>query len=511
MADPESQLEKLKRLEELEKQLWLKEGLPHLYGLGWYQWAWDFFETDKREAFVCAANQIGKSSTQIRKIVHLGTAQNKWPKYFRDRAPRRFLYLYPTKEICADEFFTKWEPEFMPRGEFKKSKQYGWEPEVYTLKGKKFISGIQFNSGVHLTFAAYSQGRFNLQAGTIDYAAFDEEIEESIYNEVSQRREAVNGMVSGVFTPLSGHDVWYRCFERMGKEDESFPQAYKRVVSLYDSQVYIKTPYTDAGPSKWTTERINRRIANCSSESEVKRRIYGRFILESSDLLYPSYEESRNYDLTPKPVPDNWNYFAGLDWGAGGESHPSAVAIVAVNPEYTQARVVRFWRGDGIRTTAGDLLEKYLELKGNLPVVAAYYDYSAADVGTIGADSGVPIQKANKSRETGIPLVDTLFKYGALTVDASDEAEKLNKEYKTIRKDTKKQKAVDDGSDAVRYALSKLPFQMERIKNLADKWAPVSQIDTPTPKRLQRGSYEPELGPLDFAAEIDEWNDLLDS
>ena len=510
MADPQSYLEKAKRLEQLERELWLKEGLPHLYGLGFYPWAWDFFSTTSRDSFLCAANQLGKSSTQIRKVIHLATCPSEWPKYFHDRRPQRFLYLYPTKELCADEYFTKWEPEFMPRGEFAKSKQYGYELETYTLRGKRFISGIRFSTGVYLAFGAYAQSGFNLQAGTIDYVAFDEEIDEPLFNELTQRRAAVDGMISGVFTPTVGHDLWFRCFERMGEEDEAFPNAFKRVISLYDSQTYVPTPYTKAGPSKWTTDRISRRIASCSSENEVKRRIYGRFVMESSDLLFPSYSEEKNYVRNPKPLWENPIYVAGLDWGAGGESHPSAISIVAINPEYTRARLVKFWRGDGVRTTAGDLLEKYLELKGNLPVVAAFYDYSCADLGTIAATQGIPLQKANKSREIGVPLVDTLLKYGALTIDHSEEAEKINKEFKLVKKTTAKQKAADDGVDSLRYALSKQPFQMNRIKELVDGLEPVSRNDTPVSKRIQRGSFQPELYEETFAEEIDEWNDLLE-
>jgi hypothetical protein len=32
----------------LEREVELKEGLPHLYGMPWYEWAWDFFTTENR-------------------------------------------------------------------------------------------------------------------------------------------------------------------------------------------------------------------------------------------------------------------------------------------------------------------------------------------------------------------------------------------------------------------------------------------------------------------------------
>lgn len=75
------------RLLELDKKH--RSLLPHKYGWKNYPWFNEFFEQNNRTAFLCAANQISKSSSQIRKVIALATERELWPKYFR-RQPRLF-------------------------------------------------------------------------------------------------------------------------------------------------------------------------------------------------------------------------------------------------------------------------------------------------------------------------------------------------------------------------------------------------------------------------------------
>jgi polyhydroxyalkanoate synthesis regulator phasin len=506
--DPMSHLERLKRLEELEREVKLRDGLPHLFAFKDYQWSYEFKHTRAKEAFILAPNQVGKSTSQIIKMITWATETQLWPELWKGRRPYKFWYLYPSLVVAQSELFSKIIPEYLPRGEFKESGKYSWE--LYKIKSE--TRGIRFKeSGVIWEFLSYEQGGRLLQTATVDYIAFDEELPEELWGELHMRRSSAGldgGYISGVMTntEVNGIDLWWRTFERVGQPDEAFPNAFKRQVSLYDCMHYV-----DGSPTRYSKERIQQIKEQCGSEIDVQRRVMGRYVISNSNLLFPSYSEDLNYRRNPGKVEENSIYFAGLDWGAGGEAHPSSVVICAVNPDYTRVRVVKCWRGDGVRTTAGDLLEKYLELKGSLPVVAAYYDYSCADLGQIAASQGVPVQKANKSRETGVPLVDTLLKYGALTIDHSDEAEKLNKELKTVKKTAKKTKAEDDLSDALRYALSKLPFQMDRIKSMVEQYEPkVMRNDTPVSKRTQLGAVLPTFDEDSLADEIDGWNELLE-
>ena len=135
---------KLKLLREKEQ---IQHDLPHLYGWPWYPWAKKFFDSRNKTTLLCAANQISKSSTQIRKAIHWATAQELWPALW-GRTPNQGWYLYPSKEVATVEFEKKWLPEFMPRGNMKTSAYYGWDVEY----DHKFVKAIHFHNGFSLYF-----------------------------------------------------------------------------------------------------------------------------------------------------------------------------------------------------------------------------------------------------------------------------------------------------------------------------------------------------------------------
>jgi hypothetical protein len=158
---------KQKKLQFLEEKRKREAELPHLYGYPWYEWAWSFFTTKNKMALLTASNQSGKSSTQIRKVIHLATAVDEWPEWW-DHRPRQFWWLYPNKHVATVEFYQKWVPEFLPRGSMLNHPQYGWRAE---FDPQKKISEIVFNSGVSIYFRSYETDAAALQSGTVDYIA----------------------------------------------------------------------------------------------------------------------------------------------------------------------------------------------------------------------------------------------------------------------------------------------------------------------------------------------------
>jgi hypothetical protein len=146
-----------------EEQLKLRAGLPFLYGWKWYPWAREFFESTNKQNFLCAANQISKSSTQIRKCIDWATNQGTWDALW-GRQPIQFWYLYPSRDVATIEFETKWK-QFLPRGDFKDHPVYGWKEE----KRKGEIWALHFHIGVHVYFKTYAQDSMNLQTGTCDF------------------------------------------------------------------------------------------------------------------------------------------------------------------------------------------------------------------------------------------------------------------------------------------------------------------------------------------------------
>ncbi len=157
-------VEKLKLLEQKRNH---ELSLPYKYGWKNYKWMTEFLESNNRTVLLTAANQIGKSSVQIRKMIMLACEKELWPKYFR-KTPKLFWYLYPTANMATIEFRSKWVTDFLPRGEYKKHPVYGWKEE-YRNRGDIFA--IHFNSGVSIYFKTYAQDESHLQASSVDYVA----------------------------------------------------------------------------------------------------------------------------------------------------------------------------------------------------------------------------------------------------------------------------------------------------------------------------------------------------
>lgn len=442
---PDEVSSKLERIALLEKRLELQEGLPHLYGRKLYQWQRDFIESRNRNNFLVAANQCGKSSCNITKAIHWATSPELWPELWA-RRPTLFYYLYPSAQLATSEFLTKIEPEFLPRGKYKDHPVYGWEATFQ--KGE--IKYIKFKSGVVIAFHFYSQSAQVLQANTVSAIFCDEEIPEHLYDELSARRNATDGYFHSVFTATLGQETWRRTMEEKG-EKELFPDAFKRNVSLHDCLYY-----EDGSPSSWTHERIRRLERACRSDAEVQRRIYGRFVKDEG-LKYPSFDRSLNV-IPAKPVPTDWLVYAGVDPGGGHGGHPSAIAFVAVSPDYTEGRVFKGVRMDDQVTTASDVAFKYTEMAAGLNVVSADYDFAAKDFGTIAARMGLSFNKAMKSHDMGEQIINVLFKNGMLTIDDTPEMIPLVTELASLGTDTPKQKAKDDFVDAMRYAVVRVPW-----------------------------------------------------
>lgn len=499
----ETRAQKLARLELLEKKLALKDGLPHLYGFPHYKWSRAFFESRNKNCFLTAANQIGKSSVQIRKMIHWATDEKIHKELWPRRPPKQFWYFYPTKEVTMIEFYEKWEPEFLPRGAFKDHPRYGWRME----KKDKEPWAVHFNSGVTIYFKSYSQKLKDLQSGTVDYIACDEELVTDYWEELNFRRTATDGYFSMVFTATLGQEMWRRTMEERGKETEVLPDAHKQSVSLYDCLVY-----EDDSPSPWTRERIKRIENSCKSEMEVQRRVHGRFVVDEG-LKYPGFSRGVNVRALPPVEPADWQIYAGVDIGqGGGKGHPSAIAFVAVRRDYKFARVFRGWRGDYEHTTAGDTFRKYQELKGDMQMMAAFYDWNSKDFFMIATRANEPFVPAEKSHSIGEQVLNVLFKNGMLVIDDIPELDPLVQELATLPVTQPKNRAKDDFIDAVRYAVTKIPWDWSAIKDEIPSLERAVEVKKePTELELRRqfalGEDEGD-GEYTVEQELADWDDL---
>lgn len=491
-----------------EAEVKLAKELPHLYGFPWYSWAYDFFTSRKKLNFLCAANQISKSSTQIRKCIDWATDPAKWAELWPAHPnPNQFWYLYPTSNQATIEFEKKWK-DFLPKGEFKDHPQYGWTSET---KNKE-IFAIHFNTGVSVYFKSYKQGLEALQTGTV-YAVFlDEEVPEDLWDELVFRVSAVNGYIHMVFTATMGQEVWRLTLEPKKGEKEKFPDAWKRQVSMYDCQTYM-----DGTPSQWTMERIQQVINTCKSDQEVLRRVYGKFVKDEG-LKYPQYSVSRHF-VPGHPIPQSWLYYMGADIGSGGnEGHPSAICVVAVRPDYREGRVVYSWRGDGVPTTASDVYQKSQEISDELgvPFAGKFYDWASAEFGQISARNGGGWIPADKSHETGESVINVLFRNDILKIYDQSENSKLSGELSTLTLEGNKRKKKDDLSDAFRYTVTRIPWDWSIIGSYVtgvgkekgtDEEKKLTPMQLEVKLRREQFLKSETTGGEDLEEEFNFWND----
>lgn len=490
--------QKLEYLKLLEKKVEINDGLPHLHGFPFYKWSREFFETTNKNAFLCAGNQLSKSSSQIRKIIHWATEESLWPSLWR-QPPKMFWYLYPTKETATIEWRTKWLPEFMPRGHFAEHGKYAWQPEYR----HKYIWAIHF-AKVSIYFRTYMQDEEALQAGSCDFLGADEELPSHLWPELNMRRSARDGYFSMVWTPTLGEMLWKDTMEGQG-EKEKFPDAWKKQVSLLDCMTY-----EDGTPSPWTPERVNQIINSCPTPQEVQRRVYGKYII-AQGLKYPSFSRDANVKKPSGPIEKDWLIFSGVDIGSGGEGgHPGAIAFVAVNQTFTKGRVFRGWRGDkNQNTSAGDILNIYREMRGFMSLTGEFYDHQARDFLTISARAGENFQSANKKQDEGQDILNTLFKNKMLEIDDTQELVPLMEEFETLLESTSKQKAKDDFIDALRFAVSRISWDWASITK---EYVLETTKINPTELDYRRGEIQAmnEQFSTMFDPEIEEWNEYFE-
>ncbi len=502
------------RREELaleEQKVRLKEGLPHLYGRSWYPWAYDYYTSVNRLNFLCAANQISKSSTQIRKCIDWATDTRKWPVLWRHK-PRQFWYFYPDKTTLTIEWETKWA-EFMPSGEFRDHPKYGWRLEE--KDGTPFA--LHFNSGLIVFFRTYAMKVAHMQGGSVDAIFCDEELPEHMLNELMMRISATQGYFHMVFTATLGQDIWRRTIEPEEFEEEVYPHAFKQQVSLFECMTYM-----DGSPSPWTTERIQEQIALCSTKAEVQKRIYGKFIV-TGGLKYEAFERANNMikrppDLETK-ILKTWHLYGCADYGSGGnEGHPAAISFIAVKPDFRKAIMFKAWRGDGISTTAGDVVLKFLELRGNMSLTSQLYDQSCKDFDTIATGLGEAFQPSEKGHEIGEKIVNDLFKFKMLDLIAGDpEVEKAAAEFTTIKRVTKKKHAKDNLADTARYLACHIPWDFTGVLGKETKeevmLAKKMREETRSEEDIRRDGFgrmsKKEQDTMEQNLEFDEINALL--
>ncbi len=289
--------------------------------------------------------------------------------------------------------------------------------------------------------------------------------------------------------------------------EEKHKEAMKIQVSLYDAMFY-----EDGSASHWTEEKIKRAEAKCPTEAEKQRRIYGKFV-KSEGMRFQSFDRERNC-VPGHFLPTTWHTFTGVDPGSGGKSgHPAAMIFIGVSPDYKHGRIYRSWRGDGVPTASTDILKKYRELRGTIKPVVQKYDYGSAEFELVATRQGEAFTKANKDRDAGIDLLNTLFKTGMLEIHVGEfDNDKLISELCSLPVDATKNHSLDDLSDALRYAAMAVPWDFTDIQveeeNEALKQPPGPPNLTDGERRRKWFMGEEEEQEESIEDELDYWNEF---
>lgn len=450
-----------------------------------YTWQLAFINSTNYKNYICAANQIGKSVCNWIRLLRFVYLKQYWDKYFNGDVPLPFWYFYPSAPLSTSEIKNKYLRFYLPHYDLKKHKRWGYDIE----ESKRIIHAIHFATGTSVYFKSYSQPPTNLQSATLSGVFSDEEMPESLFDELIFRGVSRNEFYyHNVFTATIGQEYLRRTIEVKG-DRELFPEAFKQQISMYDCLTYA-----DGTPSRiWTKKKILAAIASCTSEAEVQRRVFGRFVL-SENRKFHSFDHEKN-TCKGHTIPHSWNIYGGIDWGSGGKKgHPSALVFLAVSPDFKQGRVFLTWRGDGIPTTQGDVVTKYAEMTKNFSVLESAYDYSASDIGTIASRSGIALSKANKNQDTSVEMINTLFKNKQLMIYTGEGYEE---NYKLISEIVSSlgsgPKKFDDMIDALRYAVTLVPWQFEMQTSIEETTKKKKVIELSDRERFWKYGHEGDL------------------
>jgi hypothetical protein len=106
-------------------------------------------------------------------------------------------------------------------------------------------------------------------------------------------------------------------------------------------------------------------------------------------------------------------------------------------------------------------------MKGNTELASTRYDYADKDLFILAERNGIALEKADKARETGEAILNTLFKNDMLSIDEGPINQLLVDELMNLRRDAKK--SPDHLCDALRYCVATIPWNLSAIQTVTNK------------------------------------------
>jgi hypothetical protein len=236
-------------------------------------------------------------------------------------------------------------------------------------------------------------------------------------------------------------------------------------------------------------------------------------------LRFPAFVPERHF-IKPFPIPKDHLIYVGVDLGSGLNNHPASIVFIAVNPDFTKGYIFKGWRGNDVETSAGDVMDKFMQMKGALKPVCQVYDHASKEFGIIASRIGEPFERADKSRDLGTHTVNTLFKNDMLFIFDIEELQPLGGEFLRLRHNAIKRKAKDDFIDSTVYGLMHVHWDWSCIVP-ADYTAKQGEEEKKdperplTPKELaikeindRRAAFDAPKPVSDIDEEVLFWNDF---
>lgn len=459
--------------------------LPHIKAYGRYP----------HRLYLTCANQVGKTFA-LQLLAHMLCTDVEFrERQWGNNQPRVIWYVLPTQEHINDFFHEKWEPDVLSRDDAAKDGPYAWK----VVKKGRDIKAIRFlATNCSLTFITLKAASSSHQGRSVGAILFDEEPDVKKLAELETRTASFNDPITGLstailafaFTPTSAQEYFKAVFqfqdERFLKfipedlktkyfmdketntfrtctireeEKERFPASntvWKRRVSMFEA-----TKFVSGKRGKFTEARIRQFINDQPTKKDVLVRAFAQFEKEENGgRLYKYF----NRDIHTKMITkDQLSYFkqsgtltSGLDYGSGS-NHPGGCVITWISKDRKKVKIIKMWRGEkGKVTTAGDIVDKFLEMSRGFNIDFPFYDQSCADLKTIyNRVTGKELIPAAKQKE-GYGFIDTLLKNNMIQILGHEDEPYLDwisTEYENNTSELEKKDRTDELTDCVRYSL----------------------------------------------------------
>jgi hypothetical protein len=154
-----------------------------------------------------------------------------------------------------------------------------------------------------------------------------------------------------------------------------------------------------------------------------------------------------------------------------------------------------------------------MKKENSINPVMQCYDWASKDFKTISDRAGGGYIAADKDHERGEQVLNVLFKNDMLFIYETPALNKLAAELVGLRKETSKTKAKDDFADALRYAVTRIPWDWSAITGAKlveeeEKKEPLNSMQQQIADRRKQfdDSQKDENASQQIQEEFDEWN-----